>query len=235
MAVSSSDHITPLSKLPHFDPRTVPVVGVDTHLPAVSAVQLQPQALRQRFVQPPVWEPEVRMEPRFTQRQPVPAAVLLPVVMRPQPTLLLTQRTSHLSNHSGQIAFPGGKVDAEDADVIAAALREAHEEVGLLPNFVQVLGTLPIYTTGSAFIITPVVALVQPGFTLTPNAGEVADVFEVPLDFLMNPAHHRRHTLMAEGLRRDWFSMPYLDAGTERFIWGATAGMLRNFYRFLAA
>ena len=235
MAVSSSDHITPLSKLPHFDPRTVPVVGVDTHLPAVSAVQLQPQALRQRFVQPPVWEPEVRMEPRFTQRQPVPAAVLLPVVMRPQPTLLLTQRTSHLSNHSGQIAFPGGKVDAEDADVIAAALREAHEEVGLLPDFVQVLGTLPIYTTGSAFIITPVVALVQPGFTLTPNAGEVADVFEVPLDFLMNPAHHRRHTLMAEGLRRDWFSMPYLDAGTERFIWGATAGMLRNFYRFLAA
>ena len=235
MAVSSSDHITPLSKLPHFDPRTVPVVGVDTHLPAVSAVQLQPQALRQRFVQPPVWEPEVRMEPRFTQRQPVPAAVLLPVVMRPQPTLLLTQRTSHLSNHSGQIAFPGGKVDAEDADVIAAALREAHEEVGLLPFFFNVMGTMEIYTTGSAFIITPVVALVQPGFTLTPNAGEVADVFEVPLDFLMNPAHHRRHTLMAEGLRRDWFSMPYLDAGTERFIWGATAGMLRNFYRFLAA
>ena len=107
--------------------------------------------------------------------------------------------------------------------------------MGLARDFVQVLGTLPVYTTGSAFIITPVVALVQPGFTLVPNAGEVADVFEVPLSFLLDPANHRRHTLVAEGVRRDWFSMPYEDDGVERFIWGATAGMLRNFYRFLAA
>jgi len=233
--VSSSDSITPLSKLPNFDPRQIPVVGVDTHLPAVPREQLQPEALRQRFVAPPSWQPEVRMEPRFTQRAPVPASVLVPIVAHERPTVLLTQRTSHLANHSGQIAFPGGKVDDTDADSIAAALREAEEEVGLTPDFIQVLGTLPIYTTGSAFIITPVVALVRPGFTLTPNEGEVADVFEVPLDFLMNPAHHRRHSLMAEGLRRDWFSMPYQDADMERFIWGATAGMLRNFYRFLAA
>ncbi|MBI3533834.1 MAG: CoA pyrophosphatase [Burkholderiales bacterium] len=227
--------MTPLSKLPNFDPRQIPVVGVDTHLPAVPREQLQPEALRQRFVAPPSWQPEVRMEPRFTQRAPVPASVLVPIVAHERPTVLLTQRTSHLANHSGQIAFPGGKVDDTDADSIAAALREAEEEVGLTPDFIQVLGTLPIYTTGSAFIITPVVALVRPGFTLTPNEGEVADVFEVPLDFLMNPAHHRRHSLMAEGLRRDWFSMPYQDADMERFIWGATAGMLRNFYRFLAA
>jgi len=233
--VSSSDSITPLSKLPNFDPRQIPVVGVDAHLPAVPREQLQPEALRQRFVAPPSWQPEVRMEPRFTQRAPVPASVLVPIVAHERPTVLLTQRTSHLANHSGQIAFPGGKVDDTDADSIAAALREAEEEVGLTPDFIQVLGTLPIYTTGSAFIITPVVALVRPGFTLTPNEGEVADVFEVPLDFLMNPAHHRRHSLMAEGLRRDWFSMPYQDADMERFIWGATAGMLRNFYRFLAA
>lgn len=233
--MSSSDSITPLSKLPNFDPRQIPVVGVDTHLPAVPREQLQPEALRQRFVAPPSWQPEVRMEPRFTQRAPVPASVLVPIVAHERPTVLLTQRTSHLANHSGQIAFPGGKVDDTDADSIAAALREAEEEVGLTPDFIQVLGTLPIYTTGSAFIITPVVALVRPGFTLTPNEGEVADVFEVPLDFLMNPAHHRRHSLMAEGLRRDWFSMPYQDADMERFIWGATAGMLRNFYRFLAA
>lgn len=233
--MSSSDHFTPLSKLPNFDPRTVPVVGVDVHLPAVASAQLQPVALRQRFVAPPAWQPEVRVEPRFTQRQPVRAAVLVPVVMREQPTILLTQRTSHLANHSGQIAFPGGKVDDTDTDVVMTALREAQEEVGLAAEFVQVLGDLPIYTTGSAFIITPVVALVRPGFTLVPNAGEVADVFEVPLAFLMNPANHRRHTLLAEGLQRDWFSMPYQDAGTERFIWGATAGMLRNFYRFLAA
>lgn len=234
-ADSSSESVTPLSKLPNFDPHTVPVTGVDAHLPAVPAAQLQPEALRQRFHAPPDWQPEVRMEPRFTQRQPAEAAVLVPVVAHARPTLLLTQRTTHLANHSGQIAFPGGKVDDTDVDAIDAALREAEEEVGLARDFVQVLGTLPIYTTGSAFIITPVVALVRPGFTLTPNAGEVADVFEVPLDFLMNPAHHRRHSLLAEGLRREWFSMPYQDGGIERFIWGATAGMLRNFYRFLAA
>ena len=224
--MSSSDPLTPLSKLPNFDPRQIPVVGVDAHLPAVPREQLQPEALRQRFVAPPSWQPEVRMEPRFTQRAPVPASVLVPIVAHARPTVLLTQRTSHLANHSGQIAFPGGKLDDTDADSIAAALREAEEEVGLTPDFIQVLGTLPIYTTGSAFIITPVVALVRPGFRLSPNEGEVADVFEVPLDFLMNPAHHRRHSLMAEGLQREWFSMPYQDADMERFIWGATAGMI---------
>jgi 8-oxo-dGTP pyrophosphatase MutT (NUDIX family) len=233
--VSSSDHFTPLSKLPDFDPRTIPVAGVDGHLPAVPLARLRPEALRQRFGAPPSWEPEVRAEPRFTRRAPVQASVLVPVVAREQPTVLLTLRTSHLANHSGQIAFPGGKVDETDADVVAAALREAEEEVGLAADFVQVLGTLPLYTTGSAFIITPVVALVRPGFTLAPNPGEVADVFEVPLAFLMDPANHRRHSLVAEGLRRDWFSMPYQDDDIERFIWGATAGMLRNFYRFMAA
>lgn len=232
---TSADHTTPLSKLPGFDPRHVPASGVDDHLPAVPPALLQPEALRQRFQTPPAWQPEVRAEPRFTHRTPAPAAVLVPIVTHAQPTVLLTQRTSHLANHSGQIAFPGGKVDAEDADAVAAALREAEEEVGLAREFVQVLGTLPVYTTGSAFMITPVVALVQPGFSLIPNPGEVADVFEVPLAFLMNPAHHRHHHFVAEGLRRDWFSIPYRDAVAERFIWGATAGMLRNLYRFMTA
>ena len=227
--------LTPLSKLPNFDPRTVPVLEQDHHLPAVTQAQLQPTALRQRFSSPPDWSPEVLGEPRFTQRQMVQASVLIAIIEREQPTVLLTQRTSHLTNHSGQIAFPGGKVDDTDADAVMAALREAQEEVGLSAEFIHVLGTLPIYTTGSAFIVTPVVALVKPGFTLEPNTGEVADVFEVPLDFLMNPAHHRRHSFTAEGLERHWFSMPYQDAQTERFIWGATAGMLRNFYRFLIA
>jgi 8-oxo-dGTP pyrophosphatase MutT (NUDIX family) len=161
--------------------------------------------------------------------------VLVPIVMREQPTVLLTERTKHLSNHSGQIAFPGGKADKEDADASATALREAEEEIGLDPALVDVLGVLPHYVTGTAFIITPVIALVQPGFALNPNGYEVADVFEVPLEFLMNPSHHRRHAFEWEGVRREWFSMPYQDKSAQRFIWGATEGMLRNFYRLLSA
>lgn len=227
--------ITSLSRVPNFDPRLIAVAGVDSHLPAVSRAALQAAALRQRFSSPPSWMPEVTTEKRLTGRSMAHASVLLPIVTHPQPSLLLTQRTEHLSTHSGQIAFPGGKRDASDVDAVATALREAQEEVGLEPSRVQVLGTLPHYVTGSAFIITPVVALVEPGFTLSRNANEVADIFEVPLEFLMNPAHHRRHMFELDGLRREWFSMPYQDGLTERFIWGATAGMLRNLYRLLAA
>ena len=233
--MSSKSIDSSLSKLPHFDPRQVPVEGVDSHLPAVTRTMLQPAALRQRFLAPPVWEPELKAETRFTDHALMPASGLVPIVMREQPTILLTERTTHLSTHSGQIAFPGGKVDEEDADALATALREAREEIGLDPAFVQVLGVLPHYMTGSAFVITPVVALLEPGFVLTPNAHEVADVFEVPLEFLMNPAHHHRHAFEWQGVRREWFSMPYQDDRTQRFIWGATAGMLRNFYRFLSA
>ena len=233
--MSSNSTYTALSRLPPFDPRQIPVVGIDSHLPAVALAALQPAALRQRFASPPVWEPELRAEAKFMDRAPVHASVLVPIVMREQPTVLLTERTMHLSNHSGQIAFPGGKVDDDDADASATALREAQEEIGLEGAFVQVLGEMPHYVTGSAFIITPVVALVQPGFTLTPNAFEVADVFEVPLEFLMNPAHHQRHIFEWQGVQREWFSMPYQSPAAQRFIWGATAGMLRNFYRLLSA
>ena len=223
------------ARLPDFDPRSVPVEGIDAHLPPVPVHQQTPQALRARFGAPPVWEPELTSERRFSDRAPAHAAVLVPIVQRDQPTVLLTERTAHLSTHSGQIAFPGGKADPEDASPADTALREAHEEVGLERRYVEVLGALPIYRTGSAFIITPVVALVQPGFTLQPNPYEVAAVFEVPLAFLLNPAHHQRHAVVWEGVRREWFSMPYDDEGTQRFIWGATAGMLCNFYRFMSA
>ena len=230
-----SKSYTPLSKLPQFDPRKVPVIRHDSHLPAVDAQRFTAEALRQRFARPPEWQPEVVRERRFSNREPALAAVLLGIVMRQQPTVLLTQRTAHLSTHSGQVAFPGGKVDEEDGSLAATALREAQEEVGLDPGHVEVLGTLSEYITGSAFIVTPVVALVDPTHRITPNPDEVDQVFEVPLAYLMNPAHHRRHAFEAEGLRREWFSMPYLDDGAERYIWGATAGMLRNFYRFLSA
>ncbi len=226
--------ITSLSSLPHFDPRQVPVLSIDSHLPPVALECLRPPALRRRFASLPEWEPEVTAEKSFVERAPLHASVLVPIVMRAIPTVLLTQRALHLSTHSGQIAFPGGKVDEDDADATATALREAQEELGLDPDLVQVLGVLPYYVTGSAFIITPVVGLVEAHYSLSPNRGEVADVFEVPLEFLMNPAHHRRHAFEWQGVRREWFSMPYQDTVSERFIWGATAGMLRNFYRLLS-
>ena len=226
---------TPLSKLPGFDPREVPVLAVDAHLPAIDPSHLTPVALRQRFAWPPAWQPELRLEPAFTNRQTALASVLVPVVMRQRPMVLLTQRTEHLSTHSGQVAFPGGRRDDTDADAADTALREAHEEIGLDRALAEVIGELPTYTTGTMFVITPVVALVRPEYHLALNAHEVADAFEVPLDFLMNPAHHRRHAVEFSGTRREWFSMPYREGGSERFIWGATAGMLRNLYRFLAA
>lgn len=222
--------------LPHFDPRTVPVAGTGAGLPAVPQARTTAQALRARFAAPPVWQPEITAEPRFSGNAPARAAVLIPIVQRAVPTVLLTERTAHLSTHSGQVAFPGGRTDPEDANATATALREAYEEVGLEAGAAQVLGELPVYLTGSSFIVSPVVALVHPDFVLRPNPYEVARVFEVPLAFLLDPAHHRRHLFEYAGQRREWYSMPYRDAdGYEHFIWGATAGMLRNFYRFLAA
>jgi 8-oxo-dGTP pyrophosphatase MutT (NUDIX family) len=237
-----------VSKNHSFDPRLVPVWQIDHDMPAVPTSFLQPEALKARFEQPPVWQPEVLRESSFSDRPPAQAAVLVPIVMRgPEsndPTVLLTRRAAHMKTHSGQIAFPGGKVDPEDANMHMTALREAEEEVGLSARHVQVIGELPVYVTGTSFWVTPVIALVTPDFVLRPNADEVDDVFEVPLSFLMNPANHRRHAYEWQGSRRQWFSMPYEERRTdangevqavEHFIWGATAGMLRNFYRFLIA
>lgn len=229
--------------LPKFDPRSIPVLGIDDHLAEVPRNALTAPALRDRFANPPLWSPEHSVEKRFGDRLPAPAAVLVPLVMRDELMLLLTLRTTNLSTHSGQVAFPGGRSDPTDRDAVHTALREADEEIGLPGEHVEVLGTLPIYVTGTAYIITPVVALVKPGFPVQPNPAEVADVFEVPLAYLMNPANHRRHEMEFDGDTRQWLSMPYIDRaalhGTaqdvERYIWGATAGMLRNLYRFLSA
>jgi 8-oxo-dGTP pyrophosphatase MutT (NUDIX family) len=223
-----------------FDPEALPVIGVDHHLPAVSAAQLSPDALRQRFVSPPDWTPEASQERLRVERAPAPAAVLVPIVLRERLTVLLTQRTEHLHDHPGQISFPGGRVEASDADAVETALREAREEVGLAAKHVDVLGRLPDYTTGTGFIVTPVVALVRPGFVLQPDPGEVAEAFEVPLQFLMDPRNHRRHAVEFDGVRREFLSMPWdgLDVqGQPRryFIWGATAAMLRNLYRLFSA
>lgn len=225
-----------------FNPEDMPVVGVDAHLPPVDAGELSGAALRRRFRAPPAWRPEMVTEPRFMSREPAHASVLVPLVERDGGDLsvLLTQRTEHLNDHAGQIAFPGGRAEPEDVDAAATALREAREEIGLAEPHVDVLGSLPLYTTGTGFIVTPVVALVRPGFDLRLDPFEVAEVFEVPLAFLMNPAHHRRHEIEFGGARREFLSMPWQgvdEQGRSRryFVWGATAAMLRNLYRFLSA
>lgn len=163
-------------------------------------------------------------------RVPVPAAVLVPVVNRDGgPTLLFTQRTAHLHDHAGQISFPGGRVDDGDADRVATALREAEEETGLEARRVEVLGRLPDFDIQTGFRVTPVVGWIEPPIELKPDPFEVADMFEVPLAFFLDPANHRRHSVEHEGRVRNYYSMPY----GERNIWGATAGMLYSFYRVL--
>jgi 8-oxo-dGTP pyrophosphatase MutT (NUDIX family) len=161
------------------------------------------------------------------QERPVrPAAVLIAIVEHEQPTVLLTQRAAHLNDHAGQISFPGGKIDPTDASPLDAALREAEEEVGLDRSFVDPIGYLDLYATGFGFRILPTVARVKPGFTLTINEGEVDSVFEVPLAFLMDPANHQLHSKDFRGIARSYYAMPF----AERYIWGATAGILRVLY-----
>ncbi len=154
------------------------------------------------------------------------AAVLVPVIDHPEPSVLLTMRTSDLPSHAGQIAFPGGKMDAADASPLAAALREADEEIGLDKSLIDPIGYLDLYLTFSGFRILPVVARVIPNFALKINASEVADTFEVPLSFLMSPENHRRDGRDWKGIRREYYAMPF----GERYIWGVTAGILRNLY-----
>ena len=204
--------------------------------PALPQSRLAPDWLRARFASGTDWSPEFVAEPELnlSDRPPVSAAVLMPMVLREDGLqLLLTLRTAHLNDHAGQIALPGGRVDPDDADAVATALREAEEEIGLARRHVEVIGQLPDYQTGTGFLVTPVAALVHPPFELTADPSEVAEFFEVPMGFLMNGANHQRRSAVLPNRpgRRSFYAMPY-----ERyFIWGATAAMLRNLYHFLRA
>ena len=173
--------------------------------------------------------------PRYVhppEHKPVPAAVLVPIVNHPGGlTLMFTQRTAHLHDHAGQISFPGGRVDEGDSDRIATALREAEEETGLSRSRVEIIGRLPEYDIPTGFRVTPVVGWVEPPFELNPDPFEVADVFEVPLGFFLDPANHQRHSDVRNGRTRYYYSMPY----GGRNIWGATAGMLYSLYQILTA
>ena len=160
----------------------------------------------------------------------MPAAVLVPLVLRPGgPTVLLTQRTDHLHDHAGQISFPGGRIEGGDATPEEAALRETEEEIGLAPSRVELIGRLDTYVVRTGFEVTPVVGFVNPPLHLSPDPFEVAEVFEVPLAFVLDPQNHQRHSRRYDGKERHFYAMTY----GGKFIWGATAGMLVNLYERL--
>jgi len=194
--------------------------------------------IRHAFTQPCVWQ----VEPIFADvfdaapldvQGATRAAVFMPLVQREEGLhVLLTRRTAHLSHHAGQISFPGGRIEAQDADVVAAALRETHEETGIAPQFVRVLGTQPSLLTATGFVVTPVVGVLCEGFQLHANRNEVAEVFEVPLSVLTHPSSYQLHRAdLPDSNHRLYFSI----AWRSYFIWGATAALLRNFHRFLLA
>jgi 8-oxo-dGTP pyrophosphatase MutT (NUDIX family) len=219
-----------LAKL-HLDPQRLPVDAIAGEAP-VPAERLTADWLRARLADPPAWQPELPHD--LHERFPVltRAAVLIPIVQRPDGlTVLLTQRTAHLSNHAGQVSFPGGRAEDSDASAIDTALRETEEEIGLDRRHVEIVGRLPDHVTASAYLVTPVVGLVAPPFDLVAEANEVAEIFEVPLAFLMDGVNHQRMSFeLPDGAgRRSFYAMPY----DRFFIWGATAGMLRNLFHLL--
>jgi 8-oxo-dGTP pyrophosphatase MutT (NUDIX family) len=187
-----------------------------------------PPALTDAGIVPPSGDRGTdRMLAILACEQPVrPAAVLIAVVDHAQPTVLLTQRAAHLHDHAGQISFPGGKIDPADASPLDAALREAWEEIGLAREFIDPIGYLDLYGTSFGFRILPTVARVRSGFGLNINEAEVDDAFEVPLSFLMDPGNHQVHSKEFRGIARSYYAMPFAD----RYIWGATAGILRVLY-----
>lgn len=224
-------------KGPGFEPHTQPWVLGSAHMGQVPASVLNANFLRSTFSRDWQTQLDLPTETRFQfQGQSndwVEAAVLVPFVMHESGvTVLLTQRTAHLNAHAGQVSFPGGRIELFDANPHAAAIRETVEETGLPAHHIDVLGQMPRYRTGTGFTITPVAALIKPGFSLMPDDFEVAHVFEVPLAFLTDPQNYRLHTAQfPDGSQRQYYSV----AWQEFFIWGATAAMLRATYQILAS
>ena len=238
---SPEDYAINVAAPPGFDAQAVPIHQVCAHEKKVAKEFLEPAGLKQRLQSPPEWQPEITDENRhviaadiIAKREAAGkvtrAAVLIPLVLKEEGlSVLLTQRTNHLRDHAGQISFPGGRMDHEDQSPNDTALRESQEEIGLDPKRVEIIGHMPQYLTVSGYSVTPVVGLVQAQAEYVLDEFEVADVFEVPLSFLLDPANHQVRLWQSEQGGRRFYSMPY----ENRFIWGATAGMLRNLYHLL--
>ena len=235
MSSSHDDSAAP-GRLPPFDPEAAPIVG-RAGGGAVDPAMLTRDRWRAMFAAPRPWTPERSDESRKPRLRRgatglVAASVLVPIVLRDDgPTVLLTERTAHLNDHAGQVSFPGGSAEPDDLDVVATALRETEEEIGLDRAHVEVVGRLPDYPTITGFNVSPIVALVQPRFTLALDAFEVAEAFEVPLAFVFDPANQQRREIVMDRHVRHFIAMPH----GSHFIWGATAAMLRNLYLFIAA
>lgn len=237
--MSSQKLLVPSGRIlvPEFDPRVQPIVKVQALQPLmVDAMQLD--FICQAFTRTIKWQVEPLFADAFLADTThydnvVRAAVLMPLVQRPSGLhVLFTRRASHLYDHAGQICFPGGRIEPLDADEIAAALRETHEEIGVSPEFIQLIGTQPGFLTSTGFTMKPVIGMIRPGYTLTPDLAEVAEVFEVPLSVLMDPAQHHLHRVQfPDGDFRHYFSITW----QSYFIWGATAALIRNLYHYLAA
>jgi 8-oxo-dGTP pyrophosphatase MutT (NUDIX family) len=239
----------PSSRRFFFDPRLAQVqtAGNSNSDARIDVNHWPAQQIRQAFASAHLrpWQPEQSSDRvRLSNRPITVAAVLVPIVIHPEGfTILLTERSADLNDHAGQVAFPGGRFDDEDQTLENTALREAEEEIGLSRQAVELIGRLPDYQTGTGFKVTPVVALVQPNQALTLQTSEVADAFEVPLQFLLDPKNHQRRGYTMDQEERSFFAMPWTapnerpraTAGKEYFVWGATAAMLRNLYQFLAA
>jgi 8-oxo-dGTP pyrophosphatase MutT (NUDIX family) len=238
---SPEDYAINVAAPPGFDAQAIPIHQVCVHEKKVAKEFLEPAGLKMRLQSQPDWQPEITDENRhviaadiINKRQAAgkvtKAAVLIPLVLKEEGlSVLLTQRTNHLRDHAGQISFPGGRMDPEDESPNDTALRESQEEIGLDPKRVEIIGHLPQYLTVSGYSVTPVVGLVQAQAEYVLDEFEVADVFEVPLSFLLDPANHQVRLWQSEQGGRRFYSMPY----ENRFIWGATAGMLRNLYHLL--
>jgi 8-oxo-dGTP pyrophosphatase MutT (NUDIX family) len=224
-----------------FNAQAIPIHEVCTGDKKIDPALFEPDALKNRLLNPPQWQAEITDENRHVIASDIiakreaagkitRAAVLIPLLLKEDGlSVLLTQRTDHLHDHAGQISFPGGRMDPGEQSPNETALRESFEEIGLDPSRVEIIGHLPQYLTVSGYSVTPVVGLVQPQAEYVLDKFEVADVFEVPLRFLLDPANHQVRLWESEQGGRRFYSMPY----ENRFIWGATAGMLRNLYHLL--